>query len=411
MIRSDLGHLNCPFYEEKLDNGLRILLYPRKTKETSAVIYINQGGYPHDEEINSSKMPFGVAYLLEKMVMSDKTVDQLLQASTIGRSHTDFSYTLFQLDTLGDVFAPLKIVMDKIANIDFTEADVDEFKRQYLVAKDENPFTPSIKGLLNNMYFNSPIRNGYQPTYEESVLIHASAMKKFLLRYYIAKEMTIMVSGDMTPSQFKEGLSKLRIPGNITTYNKELKFEEDYSKVKDTYSTGRFEVRESTLSFGIKLPKREKLYENYGQLLFDIYEVVLPILYSENPEFLTGVRSTDSYLDGCSLIQGGEDTSIILTFKTKSSPNALVTFLTDYHADLTKHLNRDRFSDYVKFYYADSIRLLSSPKKALLCFAKAYANSVPYTAIVGQVSKLSFSNFKTFLKELSTYPRSAFFIK
>ena len=42
MIKNDFGHLGCPYYEEKLENGITLILIPRKSKLKSAGIYIGK---------------------------------------------------------------------------------------------------------------------------------------------------------------------------------------------------------------------------------------------------------------------------------------------------------------------------------------------------------------------------------
>ena len=72
MLKRDLGHLGCPFYEEKLDNKVTLVFIPKKNALRSATIYIGQGGFVHAKEIASSKIPFGTAYYLMNMILSSK---------------------------------------------------------------------------------------------------------------------------------------------------------------------------------------------------------------------------------------------------------------------------------------------------------------------------------------------------
>ena len=55
MIKNDFGHLGCPYYEEKLENGITLILIPRKSKLKSAGIYIGKGNLFNVREANGAK--------------------------------------------------------------------------------------------------------------------------------------------------------------------------------------------------------------------------------------------------------------------------------------------------------------------------------------------------------------------
>ena len=149
MIKSDYGHLSTPFYEEKLSQGLRLVFIPRKAALKSALLYIAQGGYPHDAEIASSKMPFGAAFYLEKMIFSPKTQETFRKMGALGTSHTDYSFTSFRIDSLKDVFAPLQVLLSKIATLDFSETDVEAYRASRYFMRTDTRLEKNIKGCLD----------------------------------------------------------------------------------------------------------------------------------------------------------------------------------------------------------------------------------------------------------------------
>ena len=58
MIKNDYGHLNTPFYQQKENTGVNLIFIPKKSEEKSGVLYIPQGFYLHDNEINKTKINF-----------------------------------------------------------------------------------------------------------------------------------------------------------------------------------------------------------------------------------------------------------------------------------------------------------------------------------------------------------------
>jgi hypothetical protein len=115
MLKHDYGHLGCPFYEEVLDNGMTVVFIPSKSKLKSATIYVAQGGFLHSQQISTSKIPFGSAYYLMNMVLSNSLVESLKKDGVLASSSLDYSYVRYSLNTLGDLYTSLKKVMNRVA--------------------------------------------------------------------------------------------------------------------------------------------------------------------------------------------------------------------------------------------------------------------------------------------------------
>ncbi len=407
MIKSDYGHLDCPFYEQKLKNGLKVLFIPMKDRGESAMVYLSQGGYLHDEKIESSKIPFGTAYYLAHMVMDDSFQRSLLQKGAIGRCESDLSYTSFQVTCKKDVFTPLSMLLDRLYNMDFSEEALESMK-DALSPKNDG-LSLARKNLLLNLYSSSPIRLGVVPDREQAVPIHVTALRKYLQRYYVPNRVTLILCGDYTPNECMAKIEKLRLPKDIVTFNKELCFDENYeSPVKDYASTKATDG--DYLVYGIKFKPREKLYEQFGQLMFFSYEIFKECLFTENADFLSGLRNADSDLLDVSFHEGGEDGYLLLSIKTKS-PVAVLSFLTEYLERIEKHVDRRLFDDILSEYYAKGIALLRNPRTCVSSFSRAYANNLPYTSLLSLTAKTNYRSFKSFLKEVGTFVRSAYYLK
>ncbi len=406
MIKSDYGHLNCPFYEQKLKSGLKVLFIPMKGKGESAMVYLSQGGYLHDEKIESSKIPFGTAYYLAHMVMDEAFQKSLLQKGAIGSCESDLSYTSFQVTAKKDIFTPLSMLLERLYNMDFSEDELEAMK-DTLSPKNDG-LNLARKNLLLNLYSSSPIRLGLVPDREQAIPIHVTALRKYLQRYYVPNRVTLILAGDYTPNECMEKIATLRLPKDIVTFSKELSFDEDYSApVKDYASTAAKDG--NYLVYGIKFQPREKLYEKFGQMMFFSYEIFKECLFTKNAAFLSGIRNVDSDLLDVSFHEGGEDGYLLLAIKTKS-PVAVLSFLTEYLERIEKRVDRRLFEDVLSEYYASGIGLLRNPVSCVLSFSKAYANNLPYTSLLTLTSKTNFRSFRTFLKDVGTFARSAYYL-
>lgn len=221
--------------------------------------------------------------------------------------------------------------------------------------------------------------------------------------------MTLFISGNMTVEDVSKKIEELKIPQKIKLDITKVKENEVYDRVNRPYSEKAFDGDSNYLSFGIKFLKRQELYEAYGQLLFEFYEILIPSLFSENLTFLEGLTNVQSRLIDAKLEQAGEDTCIILTFKTLGSSD-LIRFLTDYTSRLEKRLNANEFKSFLDNYYAKNLEKLSMSNSSMDEFARVYANNLAYTGLISSLLKLSFNTYRNFLSKMNHFPKAAYYL-
>ena len=109
------------------------------------------------------------------------------------------------------------------------------------------------------------------------------------------------------------------------------------------------------------------------------------------------------------LEQAGEDTCIILTFKTMGS-NDLIKFLTEYTSKLEKRISSKEFKNYLDNYYAKNLEKLSLSNTALDEFSRIYANNLAYTGLIASILKMSFNTYRNFLSKIDHFPKAAYYL-
>ncbi len=410
MIKSDYGHVFCPFYEQKFDNGLKLIFIPSKNQVRGAGVYIAQGGFKRDLQIDKSKIPFGTPYVLEKVLARDEVKDNFLKKGVVLKSHTDFSYTIFSVYTLGDVFEPFRELLKSLVPSSFSEEDIEKVKKT-IKADPLTDLTYSAKKTVDNLFFSSPIKYGIIPSEADLTSIHYSALKKYLQKYYTPANITLFIIGDYTNDAVLKGVESLKLLGNTYPDSKEGKYEENYTAVKESYEEEeREDIDASILTLGVKFFSREQIYQKYGQLMFYVYEVFMDIYFRKNPEFLKNLEEFSCELINCEFKQGGEDSYLLLQFRSEKGV-ALKTYLTNYFTHLNKKLSHSVFSSIIENYYAKSLGTLVSPSDLFFNFASAYANNMPYTGLIAATSKMNYKSFKNFTADFMTFPRSIFYLK
>lgn len=407
MIKSDYGHFDVPFYEQKLNNGLKVLFVPTKRGLESAMVYVSQGGYLHDEKIEESKIPFGTASYVSKMVMDRDFRETLLAHEAYGEEKSDLSYTYFQVTSPKGILAPLSLLMSRLYDMDFREENLEEIKKSNFDQGEK--VLRAQKECLRNLYSSSPIRMGVLPTREESVPIHVTALRKFLQRYYVPSRVTLIVAADWTPKECMENIRSLRLPRESATGNKELLFDEDYKNVPQAYRSEKAKDGDIFV-YGVKFAPRQEIFEKYGQLMFMAYEVLGDMLFVRNPSFQESLRGLNSDLLSFRFEEGGEDTCLLLTFSTKT-PVALEDFLVGYFHGLEKKVDRRFFHAQIEDQVARSLERMRNARTLIKLFASAYANNLPYPSLLTMLTRMSYKSFLQFLRTIAEYPHSSFFLQ
>lgn len=409
MIKNDLGKFSAPYFEETLDNGLKVVFLPRKSELNSALLYVPSGAYLHVDEIDGVRIPSATGYLVKETILSEKTKDEFLKEGVLASTLYDYSYTGYQLTSYHDVFPAVQKLLNKIRTLDFTEEEIESFKKTHQAMKEETPLEKVKNATLDELFTSSPLKNGLTPSMEELKSVHRSTVKKYLSKYYPCNHLTLFLSMDLGPMDVSDRIRELKVPGKQEPKYKEKKILEK-DELLVPYKEIHVKSDQDYLTFGIKLRKREKLYETYGQLLFCFYEILTDSLFIKNDDFLDGVRKAQASLVDVELRQGFEEACALLSFSCSSSTK-IITFVNSYLANITNHVSKSFFKEIKEWYYTKALRTLSSPTQALVQFAKAEADLVPYTGLAGYITKLSYSNYAKFLKqEISTGKKTACYL-
>lgn len=414
MLKHDFGHMGCPYYEEELDDKVRLVFIPRKSELKSALVYVGQGGFNHAKTLSNSKIPFGTAYYLMNMIASPSFQREMKDDATLLSADMDYSFVRYQLTTLGDIFSSLKKLLVRLTKPTYSEKDIDAFKKmeeKKSAEREKNPLLLSQQKCLFNLYTSSPIRYGYLPYLKDGVRIHESALKKYQENYYSSENVTIFLSMDASPEEALGKIKELKVAFKQSELKEEhFEYEENYETVDKEYEETHLDSHHSYLTYGIKFPSRAVIYDAYGEFPFAAYEILLPLICNENAGFLSGLGNIRASLLESRLEEGGEDAYILLTFQSEDEVS-LINYLTDYFSSLDKRVTSDDFYSIQKAGYMHAVSDLSLPNKAVKLFSKARANNMAYTALMARMDKMSFNTYRHFLSEFKAFRKSVCYVK
>jgi len=414
MIKTDIGYLKAPYYEQRLDSGLSVVFLPRKTRISSALVYVPVGTYPHESSLGGTKIVDGTSYLLSQMILSPSYRKQLAGKGILSRRFQDYSYSAYEVSTLGSLFDATSEILERIKTLPVEEEDLDAFRRENALFLEEEAKDP-VRGVeedcIENLFFASPIVKAKVPSLDVLKRVHASTVRKLLSESYGGMNLTLFLSGDVSVKDVMDHFASFPLRTSPKKgENVPVTFTEDFSKARKAYSESRGRQPYDLLCYGVKFPKREELFQQYGEMLFAFYEFLEDVLFTANAHFQNGILETSSDLLSTKLEQAGEETFLLLTLRC-GKESALLSFLSDYLSKLEKQIDSALFTSLKEKYLAKALGRLSLPNTALEGFLKAYPNHLSYPALVHEVKRMSYRDLKGFLGNMSGFAKSASFRK
>lgn len=406
MIKNDYGHLNAPYYLEKLKNGAEIYVIPRKSDTSNVTVLVSKGSYQNNN--SAVKIPFGTAFYLSNVLFDEKFKKEQAKKNIMATNEVSYSYSTYTLTSNGeDLFPSLEEVMKRISAPSYKEEDVEAFRTldEERIKKEENdPVLNLEKYCVKGLYFTSGIQNGIYPSSRQGTQIHASALKRFQQLYYTPSRIAIFFSGNVNPKEIIAKLKTLPFPAVSSFKEEEYKNEENYEKACEEL----LEVKgknESYLSYGIKFPARKVIYDAFGEAMFYSYEMMVDLLFKKNPYFLSSIADLRSELLDAKLVEAGEDCYLLLSFRSESYAE-VTNFMANYLSKLTKKISSSFYERVQSEYYAKNLGMLYSPYLLSMQYARCYPNHISYPSVVCHTLRLSYSAFKKLLEQIKTFPRA-----
>ena len=200
-------------YIEKLENGLTVIILPRKTTQKKYVMWgVNFGSIDNhfvnpdtNEEIN---IPDGVAHFLEhKMFEQPNGTNSLDTLSSIGvdaNAYTTNDYTTYLFECTDNFYKGLDELMDYVQHPYYTDENVE--KEKGIIAQEINMYDdyPTWKVYMNAMeclYKNNPVKIDIAGSVESISKINKETLYNCYNTFYTPSNMLMVITGDFEPEE------------------------------------------------------------------------------------------------------------------------------------------------------------------------------------------------------------------
>ena len=284
-------------YIEKLDNGLTIMVFPKKTRKKYIVWSANFGSIDNKfyapGENSLTVVPDGIAHYLEhKLFEQENGKNSLDVLTTIGvdaNAYTTNDHTAYLYECTDNFDEALDEFMNYVQNPYFTDENVEKERgiiEQEIMMYDDYPDWSIYINLMKAMYKDNEVNIDVAGTKETIAQIDKEKLYKIYNSFYRPDNMIIVVCGDFKPEEILDKL-KSKITLKNTDYQTKRIYNNEQEDIVEKYVEKEMDISIPMLLVGYKdnnlnsnMIKKDIAISILGNLLFskstkffeDLYE-------------------------------------------------------------------------------------------------------------------------------------------
>jgi len=213
-------------YIEKLENGLTIMILPKKTRKKYIVWSVNYGSIDNKffapGENDMTTVPDGIAHYLEHKLFEQEngrnSLDVLTAIGVDANAYTTNDHTAYLFECTDNFDEALDEFMDYVQNPYFTDENVEKERgiiEQEIMMYDDYPEWALYMNDLKGMYKSNEINIDVAGTVETIAKIDKEKLYKIYKSFYRPDNMIIVMTGDFNPEKdFEKIKSKVTLKAN-----------------------------------------------------------------------------------------------------------------------------------------------------------------------------------------------------
>ena len=262
--------INCSLikekaYVDKLENGLKIIIIPKKDTNKKYIIWgtnfgSNDNRFIYPETGEEVIVPDGVAHFLEHKMFEQpdgtNSLDTLMALGLDANAYTTNDHTAYLFECSEDetFYKGLDEFMDYVQSPYYTDQNVEKEKGiigQEIMMYDDDPGFQLYLDTLKCLYEKFPIRIDIAGSIETIAGIHPDILYKCYNTFYNPGNMVLVVSGNFEPDEIKnEIISRLKPNKDIGKITRI--FEEEPEEIYKDYIEKTMSVSMPIFMVGIK---------------------------------------------------------------------------------------------------------------------------------------------------------------
>ena len=371
-------------YIEKLDNGLTVMILPRKNVRKKYIICGPRFGSIDNKFIIPGKteetvLPDGVAHFLEHKMFEQKSginsLDTLTAIGVNANAYTTNDHTPYLYEATDNFYDALDEYMDYIQNPYYTDENVEKEKgiiAQEIKMYEDYPEWQVYLNAIKCMYKEFPVRLDIAGSVESIANITKEMLYDCYNNFYTPSNMAMAICGDFEVEKILEEIRK-----RITIKeNKELPkriYPDEPEKINQKELVTKMELSNPIFTIGFK----DKIEENMVKKHIAI-EIILNTLFGKSSKLYKELTDNNTLIGNLDLeYEYSKEYAFILITGQSRNPRKVYERINEEIQNAIKNgLNKEDFERNKKKVYGDYITEYNSVEDTARMFLADYFKGV-----------------------------------
>jgi len=388
------------------ENGLKIIIAPMyEATRVTAGLYIDRGGLARNYSIGSTNIYAGTPDLLVKSLLAEHSAssDKLFEEDVKINTHVEESFTTISCSAdMGkglDLLDPLLHLVDGVTS---SNDEIENMKLEYVKFLEESDKKPANM-VRKNLYIRSPMGINPHGDADSIKKVHLVAIKRYFETFYRVENMTLIVCGNISPDKAYDIANAYKFSTNKPI--REIHVSPTMDSDSEIKNAMQYTEKPNTLIFGLKLPRREHLFNRFSDHMFSYYCILMDSIFSSlNTKSSEMLKDVVSFKDG-GLRQGGEDAFLYQQMEVSDRDECMMK-IKELLAD-SKLISKKDFKN-LKTNFLNQQKVIYKRNDVtyfnMLC--EDYANRFASQALATAVKTVSYRKYCDFLDVVRACPVS-----
>ncbi len=391
-------------YEKVLDNGLRVIVIPKKGFLKFFASFTSGFGAFDTEyvSINSQKrikIPHGVAHFLEhkmfEMPDGDDANSYLSDLGVDGNAFTDYNQTSYIISGTKNLEPALEYLLDFVQIPYFTDENIEKEKgiiiQEYKMYCDI-PSDVLNKKLMENMYANISYNEDIVGNVDEINSINKEMLYDAYESFYHPSNMLLCIVGDFDVEKIIDLIEKNQAKKNFKKeYQLKRIYQEEENRIIKKYDEIKFDVVQPKVGIGIKLPQEN--YAGIDNMALEIkFKVILEMMLGSMSE--TYQEMLDKEYIGSNFrynVRLDENSAYLKISTDTKKPNIFIEFILNILKNVNKHtFDKLEFETLKKAYWGSVLMSLNDVEYIGVSYPEYYFKSCDFFEAVEKLQDITY---------------------
>ena len=397
-------------YIEKLENGLTVMIIPKKNIQKKYIIWgthygSNDSSFIVPGETEITEVPKGVAHFLEHKMFEQEngrnSLDVLTALGVNANAYTTNDHTAYLYECTDNFYPALDEFMDYIQHPYFTDENVEKEKGiigQEIMMYDDYPDWKVYLNALECMYHKHPVKLDITGTIETISKINKEILYKCYNTFYNPSNMVMVISGDFEPNEVLEEIKKRILPKKSNGEIKRI-FEEEPKDVVKNKVEQKMEVSKPIYTIGIKdvpAENNEKVKKHIA------IEILLNILVGASSEWFKNLYDIGNTYSTPSF-EYEFDTNyahILITGQSNNPDELFEKFKEQIKKFIDEGINKEDFERTRRMIYGEYVKEYNDVVDIARMFLSDYFKGINSFEYLEEINIISLEYVNQILKEV-----------